>query len=448
MSASAPCMWSGAKRVMASAPQSEQRYPFTVWNFVILGADAAFFLAGLAFIDPVAVLPVLIEKLHGSQVTVGLMGAIQRAGWIIPQLLGTSFVLHRQRKKPFLVLPVLVSRLPFIPLAISFYLSPPGSGLQALLGALIGVYAIFFFCDGLVGVPWHDILARTIPPNIRGRFFAAINVVSGILAIGTGAAVRHVLADPSLPFPRNYGVLFIFLSACMALSTVCLLLIKEPRGTVVGERQSLLTIIRSVPATLRRYPALARLIIAQNMMGTVALALPFYAVYANTSLGLPESAAGIFIWAGIAGSLAASLVWAYCNDRCGPRLVLRGVSRLSVAAPLAAIAIPSVVRALHAEADMVYWYAVVFLLNSAAGAGIWMGITNYVFELAADDTRPLFLGLSSTLSAPIIFMPLIGGVLLGFISYQALFAIATAGAAVASVLVFRLEHPTQPSSSP
>ncbi len=422
---------------------SRRHYPFTAWNFVVICLDVAFFLAGLAFIDPVVVLPVLIEKLQGSQVTIGLMGAIQRSGWIVPQLIATSFVMHRRRKKPFVIVPVLLSRLPFIPVALAFYLAPARSNLQGLLAALIAVYAVFFFCDGLVGVPWHDIIARTIPPHLRGRFFGSVNVLAALFVIGAGAVVRRVLADESLPFPHNYGVLLLFLCGCITMSTIALLFMKEPQDSEIADRQSLITIIRSVPATLRRYPALKRLIVAQNMMGIAAIAIPFYAVYASARLGLPDAAGGIFIWAGTAGMLVASLVWAYLNDRHGPRMVLRGLSLLYIAAPLAALGIPPLVRALHLQGDMVYWYGAAFFLNSAAGAGGWMGTTNYVLDLASDDIRPLFLGLSATLSAPVVLMPLAGGVLLGFISHEALFCLAAVGMVVATVFVFRLEEPSQ-----
>ena len=425
----------------AQAPRNH--YPFTGWNFVVITIDASFFFAGLAFMDPVVVLPVLIEKLHGSQLTIGLVGAIQRAGWIVPQLLATSFVLHRRRKKPFVLLPCLFARTLFIGLAAAFYLLPAGSDLHALLFLLIGVYAVFFFSDGLVGVPWHDIIARTVPPNMRGRFFGSINFASGILAIAAGAVVRRVLSDPSLPFPHNYGLLFAFLCVCMGLSTIALAFIKEPHGSPISERQSLLRIVRSIPSTLRRYPLLFRLIVAQNAMGVAGLAIQFYAVFANTQLKLPESVGGIFIWASIAGSLAFSFVWAFVNDRHGPRSVLRGVALFSVFAPLAALAMPPLARALQLERDMAYWYAATFLFNGIAGAGAWMGITNYVLELAPDDIRPLFLGLSATLSAPVVFMPLIGGILLSFISYEMLFALTALGAAGAAAYVFRLEQPTR-----
>ncbi len=432
----------------ALAPGPRQQYPYTRWNFVVIALDAAFFFAGISFIDPVAVLPVLVGKLEGSNLVVGLLGALQRAGWIVPQIIGASFVLHRPRKKPFVVLPCLVARLPFVPLAIIFSVVQPGSQLQGLLFLLIGVYALFFFSDGLVGVPWHDIIARTIPPNLRGRFFGSINIGAGLLAFASGAVVRRVLSDPSLPFPHNYGLLFTFLCICMALSTFFLALIKEPSGTALDQRQSLTSIVRAIPATLRRHRLLRRVIIAQNIMGIVALALPFYAVYAHSRLHLPDSFGGFFIWAGIAGTMGASLVWAYLNDRRGPLTVLRGVVVAGLAVPLAAIVFPPLARGLGAVSALGHIYSLTFLLNGIAMAGGWMGVTNYVLEIAPDDIRPLFLGLSSTLAAPVVLMPLIGGWLLTLVSYETLFAIAVAGAVIGILYVYSLERPERPAAEP
>jgi hypothetical protein len=251
---------------------SAPSYPYTGWNFVVIVLDAAFFFAGLAFIDPVVVLPVLVEKLGGSQVTIGLVGGIQRAGWIIPQLVATSFVLHRRRKKPYVMWAVVLSRIPFCFLAVAFTLPWASEHLRLLLFLLIGIYAVFFFGDGLVGVPWHDIIARTIPPNLRGRFFGSINLLGGLFIIGAAAVVRWVLADPSLPFPHNYGRLLIFMCGCMTLSTLFLAFMKEPDGAALDERQPLGRIILAIPATLRRYPPLFRVALPALLYHLCALA--------------------------------------------------------------------------------------------------------------------------------------------------------------------------------
>jgi len=419
------------------------RYPYTRWNFLVIVLDASFFFAALAFIDPVAVLPVLLSNLTGSQVVIGLMSTLQRAGWLVPQLITTSLVLHRPRRKPFVIYPCLVGRLPFVALAISFILSGAGSHPQTLLLLLIGAYAVFFFSDGLSGVPWHDIIARTIPPELRGRFFGSMQLLGGLLAIGSGAAVRHVLADASIPFPQNYGRLFVLLCIGMALSTFFLALIREPAGAALEEPQSLARIVRSIPSTLRRYPLLRRMIVAQIICGVAGLALPFYAVYAHARLGLPDYTGGLFVWAATAGSVGASLIWAYLSDRRGSTAVIRAVTFLVIAAPLYALLTPHLVRAAHMDAAMAPLYAIAFLLTGATWGGMWMGFTNYVLEIAPEEIRPLFLGLQATLSAPTVIMPLLGGWVLAVLPYEALFAIVAAGGLASLIYAYRLPEPRQ-----
>ena len=407
------------------------------WNFIVIVLDATFFFAGMAFLDPVAILPVLLNDLSGSRVIVGLMSGLQRAGWLIPQLLGASFVLHRPRKKPFVLFPCLIGRISFYVFAVVFNLDWAATHQRGALLLLMLGYVFFFFSDGLGGVPWHDIIGRTIPVQLRGRFFGSIQFCGGVFAVGSGAIVHSVLADKSLAFPHNYGRLFIFLTIGMTLSTVCLALIREPHGPAFDDPQPLLKLLRAIPSTLRQFPRLRRAIIGQTLCGVGGIAVPFYAVYAESKLGLPASAGGTFIWAGTLGSVGASVIWAYLSDRHGSTRVIRAASWLVVATPMSALLIPAIAR----SAAMGYLYPLVFLLNGAIWGGMWLGFTNYILEIAPDDIRPLFLGLQATLCAPTMFMPLIGGWLLGLISYQTLFALSAAAGVIGLVYVYRLAEP-------
>jgi len=423
---------------MSATPRLETH---TRWNFAVIVLDASFFMAGWAFVDPTAVMPALVSTLTDSKVVIGLMGTIQRAGWLLPQLLGASFVLHRAHKKPFVFYPCLVSRLPFYALA-AVMLSPWAAGhTDALLWMLLVGYALFCFGDGITGVPWHDIIARTIPATMRGRFFGAMQFTSGLLAIGAARVVAHVLADPGRSFPSNYGFLFCMLCVGLTLSTICLALIREPKSTAVGEAQSLLAIIRSIPRTLREYPRLKNVIIAQNLCGLAGLAVQFYALYAYKQLGLPTATSGTFITAGVTGAVGCSFLWAYLSDRKGSTRVIRGVAILLFLVPAAAVAIPPLVRAAGLTSAMPYFYAVVFLLSGATGGGWWMGFTNYTMEISPEEKRPVFLGLQATLSFPTVIWPYVGGELLGVISYQMLFGIVMATSLVSAIYVRRLPEP-------
>jgi len=411
------------------------------WNFVVIVLDASFFFFAFSFLDPVAILPVLLSDLSSSRVIVGLMTALQRAGWLVPQLLAASFVLHRPRKKPFVIYPCLISRIPFLALAVIFNLDwaaqhPSGALLLLILG-----YSVFFFGDGLSGVPWHDIIGRSIPAGLRGRFFGSIQLLGGLLALGAGAVVRRVLADKSLPFPHNYGRLFIFLAAGMVLSTICLALIRERPGPTLDEAQPLRRLLRAIPSTLRRHPRLRQSVVGQILCGLAGLAVPFYAVYAHSRLGLPEAVGGLFIWAATVGSVGASFIWAYLSDRLGSTAVIRAVSWLVIAVPLAALVAPPLTRAAGLGSAMAYPYSVVFLLNGAVWGGMWIGFTNYTLEIAPAEIRPLFLGLQSTLSAPTVLMPLLGGWLVSVIPFEALFGLVAVSGIASLVYVHRLPEP-------
>ena len=422
---------------------SAERY--TRWNFVIIVLDASFFMAGWAFIDPTVVMPALIAGLHGSTVVIGLMGTIQRAGWLLPQLLGASFVLHRAHKKPFVLYPCLIGRMPFYALA-AVMLSPWAAGhTSALLVMLIAGYAVFCFADGLTGVPWHDIIARSIPATLRGRFFGSMQFVSGLLAVGAAQVVRRVLSDPARPFPSNYGFLLAMLCVGLTLSTILLALIREPRSTALGQAQSLPGIIRSIPRTLREHPRLTRLIVGQNLCGLSGLAVQFYALYAYQKLGLPTSAGGIFITASVTGAVGFSFVWAYLSDSKGSTRVIRGVAMMLLVIPSLALAIPPLARAAGMMSSLPYLYGGVFLLTGATAGGWWMGFTNYTMEISPEEKRPIFLGLQATLSAPTVIWPTVGGELLKVMPYQVLFAIVVVTGLISAVYVRCLPEPRRAS---
>jgi MFS family permease len=210
----------------------------------------------------------------------------------------------------------------------------------------------------------------------------------------------------------------------------------------VSEPRPLPEVIRSIPSTLRTHPRLLRLILGQNLCGLGGLAAPFYALYALQRLKLPASEAGVFVIAGVIGSAGSGVLWAYLCDRFGSTRVLRGVALAVLLTPVAALVAPRAAWALGlGSAGTGYLYALVFLFSGATASGAWTGFTTYNMEIAPEEVRPLFLGLQATLNAPGVFMPMLGGLLLGVMPYEALFLLVTAAALGGGWYVLRLPEP-------
>ena len=83
-------------------------------------------------------------------------------------------------------------------------------------------------------------------------------------------------------------------------------------------------------------------------------------------------------------------------------------------------------------------FGLVFFGLGATGGGSFIGFTNYLFAIAPEERRTLYIGLLNTLFAVTMFLPIVGGLLVKYASFQLLFAVATAFSLAGTYAVFRL----------
>jgi MFS family permease len=430
-----------------TAGPSAVPYRFVAWNFCVIVFDVAFWMAGIACMDVAAVLPVFLSTLTNSKLIIAVIGVLPGVGWTLPQLLGASRIMHRPRKKRFLLTVALMGRTPMLILPLVLLALPPQSK-PVMLWTLMGCYAFLFLTDGLIGAAWYDIIAKTIPSHMRGRFFASFNIVGGIGALGAGLLVREVLTSPHLTYPRQYGVLSACVCAGLFLSLLLLALIREPEGAISSEQpQPLREILRQVPRVWRSSLHLRRLLTVTWLGMVAALGWPFYVLHGRDALNLPVEAGAIFIWATTAGSVSGSLVFAWVNDRRGPRSVVVYVSAIRPLAPALALAVPMVLSLLPQpvpSAMAQYAYATVFFFGGAMMSGGMMSFPNYLLELAPEKERPLYVGLGNTITAPGLMAPILGGWIASVWSYEGTFALGAVFGVASLVASFRLQEPNVP----
>ncbi|UCC69657.1 MAG: MFS transporter [Armatimonadota bacterium] len=413
----------------------------TRWNFVVIITEASAFLIGLAWVDPVVVLPLFIHELVPSTVLIGLVTTLQRLGYTLPQLPMAAILGHRPRRLPYLRWGVFLGRLPFILFVI--YLWTRGVSNPALVIAfmMIGFVSVSAG-NGAVAVPWQDIIAKSIPSSLRGRFFGTMQFVPALATFGVGFAVRWALGQSGPGFPLNYTILFTLAAAFFTISTIGCAVVREPIRPALDRPQSLRELIGGALPLLRRRREFRSLVLVTVLGFGLSLVMPFYIVYAKTELGVPPGMAGIYIWAAVLGGAPLSLLWGYINDRRGPRAVLRGGCILAAAVPMLALFIPSVTSLAGAHRALPYLFAVVFLAGGSTRGAFWMGTNNYLYELATHEQRPRYIALLSTFAAPRTLFPAAIGWILTFLPYRLVFALFVLLGVSAALLTWRMPQPS------
>jgi hypothetical protein len=105
-------------------------YRYVWWNFAAITLDVACWSAGMACMDIGAVLPVFVSTLTSSKLVIAALTVLPGVGWMMPQLLGVSHIMHRPRKKGYLLGVAALGRTPMLILPVLLLFLPPPASLS------------------------------------------------------------------------------------------------------------------------------------------------------------------------------------------------------------------------------------------------------------------------------------------------------------------------------
>lgn len=388
-------------------------------NLGALGADYALFLVGLSFASQATILPAFAVHLGASSLVIGAIPAVMTLGWWLPSLFTAGHTQALARKLPFVLRWTVWERAPFPALAaIAFLVAEraPDVALALLLVMLLVVTGV----GGALMPAWMDIVGRAVPVTLRGRFFALSSVAASVAGLAGSLLTARILA--TVPPPASYGYCFLCATACMALSYAALTQVHEPAAAPPASGRGLRAHLARLPALLRGDGNLARYLAARalGIVGTMAAA--FYTVHALRTWDPPAAQVGVFTGLLIAGQMAGNLAFGWLADRVGHRLVILAGIGAALAASVAALAAPTLAS-----------YGVVFVLTGLQVASVNVSNLNVLLEFApTPEERPTYVGLGTTLLAPVAFAaPIAAGVLVDAIGVRAMFTLAAIGAALA-----------------
>ncbi len=396
-------------------PQREIRRSF------ILGVvNGALFEFAERLIDPPLVLTWFVSRLTSSNLLVGLVAPLGDAGWFLPQVFIAGLVQRMPRKMLSYTLAAVVRAISWSLVAVAVWLVGDPA---LLLVTFFILYGVARLAAGLGGLGFFEVVAKTIPANRRGSFFAWRMLTGGLLGLGAGVVTQEVLNR--FAFPRGHALLFVVYTAVIIPAMLAFIIIREPPGTAVSHTPTLRQQLRRARQLLRTDAVFRRYMGMRTALGLAGIALPFYGVYARNVLGAPEGMVGIYVAVRVGAGLLANLPWGSLGDRKGNRLVTLWLSLGSALTALLALALAGWVATSPSRGPWLPYLALpIFLLNGALAPASMLVGSNFLLELVPETERSLYLGLSNTLIGIVVLISGFGGLVVDLLGYTGLFGLS------------------------
>ena len=387
-----------------------------------------------SFSSSEAVIPAFIQTLTGSSVLVGLSRSMMRIGWAWPQIFISRIIEEREEKKPLFIWVGLLRAAVWCCAAATIWFLA-GERPAIVLGAFFLMYMVLTSMMGVTNVPWMDVIGKTIPTGGRGRVFALRRLFGGGLAIASGGVIAYILSDRSgLGFPKSYAVLFLTTGVLTVVAILAFGLIREPIEQVRKGRLPMGEYLKSGFKLLKEDDDYRRLFILRYIWATAMMGTSFYVPFALSDLGIGVVYIGLFVSVSQAASILSNALWAWVSERWGNReLLISGtyLLGLSILVPITTPLISdtpiqplSFIGIDFSLSTRVLYFCLTFLFNGFSTSGMFTGRMALVLDLSPPDRRPIYTSFMNTMGVPQGLMPILGGLLAGWLSYHYMFLIS------------------------
>ena len=423
---------------MSTTPTSQSQFAEEHFkrNFSLGVANGVLFNLAWAFTSGSTMLPLFISKLTSSNILVGLASTLEAMGWFLPQMAVAAVTLHQKNQMPLYIRTAFLRGGSFLLLAILVFFSGTLNPSYLLTGFFL-LFSIYAVGGGLAGVSFTDVVGKSIPQNRRGSFFGMRMFFGGGLAALAGILIERILRI--YDFPRNFGILFLIATVFIILALLSFCLVKEPPVVKRPERKTFRENLRLGFEALKRDTNFRMLIWTRIAIGGYVLGFPFYIIFAKEFLFIPTHIAGIFLSVQMVGYLSSNLLWGYLSNNKSNRLVLFLSAVCSAICPL--LLILSILTRIPLAL-----YASIFFFLGATIAGLDMGYTNYLLEIAPEERRPIYIGFLNTIVGPTIFLSAVGGLIIQLSSFTFLYSIVFLISIVSIFLSLSLGETKRPLS--
>ena len=399
----------------------------------VAGAGTAF-QAGTAGVDSATVMSALVFQLTGSPLAVGAVTTILRMGWLLPQILIGFLAGRSGASMPYYIVGAVGRAVAIALLAGLLWLGAQAGWSHAALGAgTLILWTLYAGLSGIVGVPYNDIVARSVPSEMRSRLLALRFFGGGLVALAVAVYADHLLH--TLTFPLSFAAILGVAAMLMGLSALVFLAMGEPERIVASKAPTRFSVyLREGIETFRTDSSFRRFVFAQWCGAGAMIAMPFYVVAAER-LGVGLENVALLLGTQTAGALVSNALWGWWGDRHGKLSLMRFVAISRIVPPALLLLVWVSSPAMPTLPVLI----AIFALLGALANGLTIAVLGLLMEISPEDRRPAYSGYFNALTAPSYVLPLLGGVLFSLAGAASVFAISLLAAAGQAAILQRMK---------
>jgi hypothetical protein len=279
---------------------------------------------------------------------------------------------------------------------------------------------IFFICfsitsiaAGLSGLPFLEVVGKTITPERRGEFFALRLATGGLAGVGASFFVRWMLDETNgYLFPANFGVLFGTALALACASWLVFAWIVEPDDQNVKPPVSLIDQLRRAMQVIKSDPRYRRFIYLRSALILGGAATPFFAVYVQRTLDGSLSMIGIYLAIYVATNLITNFTLARISAKIGYQRINEIAAIAGLAMTLIVLTLILVAPPLNLRGTIPsLWLVPVFILSGIRESSQGVAGQSLLLEIAPLSERTLYLGFTNTLLGIILLSTGLSGII-------------------------------------
>jgi MFS family permease len=398
-------------------------------NLIVNLFDGGLFGVALGFASFGTILPLFVATMTNSTTLIGLVPAIHSAGWLLPQLFTASHVSRLRKYKRTVIMTTIHERVPFLGFGIIALLMP-------VIGKQAGLVLTFLLLvwqglgGGFTANSWVSMISKIIPPETRGTFFGLQAGLANLFISGSAIGAGYLL--DYLESPWNFAACFFIACIFFALSWGALALTREPEDTekVIPEEKT--NFWDDSKKVLKKDFNFNWFLLARFLSQFATMGFSFYIIYALRRFNMDAVTAGFLTATLTISQTVANIGMGWIGDRIGHRAMLILGAFAALASSILAWLAPSII-----------WFYPIFILTGLANVSIWtIGMTMTV-DFGGESERPIYIGLSQTLTAPAtIIAPILGGFIVDSSGFNPIFVISIVLSVVMiSILIFLVKDP-------